>query len=397
MLNSHKKVFTMLASSALFLASFSGGAVAPAASDRIVNLGDSITDGYTYGQIIIQALKEAGKPVPAIICSGSGGNTAAQMAARVDKTVLVFKPQIVTFSAGTNDALKDVPCETYEKALREIAAKIKAEKSTMILLTPCEIVRLDGKTPEEKEAFGKKIKTRLDEFEAVIRKVASENKFIVAENRALMADAIKSGKNIMVADGIHPNYLGQTLIARSILDAMDCKDVQIPKTFEPKLFPGVIREWKMRVAPLDDKKKPLRIDADTVSRISPDESWQKYSIPEPAPETAVSPEDWNEQIRRNGFTLKLQEKVGKGMLQGVADIQSDKERQVYFQIGGAVSTLWLNGVKIHDQGTVWTGFHAGKERISATLKAGSNRVAVEITGTNFLLSVTDKMIWEDVL
>ena len=153
----------------------------------------------------------------------------------------------------------------------------------------------------------------------------------------------------------------------------------------------------MRVAPLDDKKKPLRIDADTVSKISPDESWQKYSIPEPAPEPAVSPEDWNEQIRRNGFTLKLQEKVGKGMLQGVADIQSDKERQVYFQIGGAVSTLWLNGVKIHDQGDAWTGFHAGKERIQATLKPGANRVAVEITGTNFFLSVTDKMIWEDEL
>ena len=46
---------------------------------RIVCLGDSITDGDTYPQIIMQSLREAGGRVPAVIYSGVGGNTAQMM------------------------------------------------------------------------------------------------------------------------------------------------------------------------------------------------------------------------------------------------------------------------------------------------------------------------------
>ena len=131
------------------------------------------------------------------------------MAARLDQTVLVFQPQWVAFSAGTNDALRDVIDEQYEKALREIVAKVQARGGRLVLLTPCEILRRDGKTPEEQEARRKKIEGRLASFEAIIRKVAAEEDCRVAENRALMLGAIRSGKTIMTEDGIHPNYRGQ--------------------------------------------------------------------------------------------------------------------------------------------------------------------------------------------
>ncbi len=375
----------------------SAEAMPPKETDVIVNLGDSITDGFTYGQIIMQALKEAGKPVPAIICSGIGGNTAKQMAARADKTVFAYNPQIVTFSAGTNDALHGVPPKEYEAALLEIAAKAKAKGIQMILLTPCVILSENGKTAEEKKANAKKTDEMLDCYEWIIRKVAKENGFLVAENRALMAEAVKAGKKIMTEDGIHPDYYGQTLIARSILDAMDCRDVQLPNVFEPKLFPGVIREWKMRVAPVDVKGKPVTLNEETVLLVNPDETWKTHEIPEAAPNPPVSAEDWLEQCRRNGYTLKLQETVGKGQIQAVADLKSDGERQVYFQIAIGVMNLWLNGKKIHEQGDAWTGFHAGKERVPATLKPGNNRIVVEVSGNNFFLSVTDKMIWEEEL
>jgi hypothetical protein len=45
---------------------------------------DSITDGYTYGQILMRALREAGKLRSAVICVGMAGDTATQMAARLE-------------------------------------------------------------------------------------------------------------------------------------------------------------------------------------------------------------------------------------------------------------------------------------------------------------------------
>ncbi len=124
--------------------------LAPKTSGRVVCLGDSITDGCTYPQLIVQALREAGRPAPTVVCAGVASDTAPQMAARVERTVLVFQPSLVTFSAGTNDALRGVSAEEYERALREIRARVRMqsakgkrqsakgrEPAGMILLTPC--------------------------------------------------------------------------------------------------------------------------------------------------------------------------------------------------------------------------------------------------------------------
>ncbi len=389
----------LLLASLLMSAGMAGStqAAAPAAADRLVCLGDSITDGYTYGQILIQALREAGKPVPAIICAGRSSDTAGQMAARLDRTVLVFQPQWVTFSAGTNDALRGVTNEQYEKALREIVARVQAQGGSLVLLTPCEILSRGGKTPAEQEARRKKIEGKLDGYEAIICKVAAEKRCLVAENRALMLEAIRSGKTIMTADGVHPNYRGQEIMARAILNALGCTDVALPRTFEPRLFPCVVRQWKMRLAPLDEKGHPPRLTAETAAQLHPDTSWKTCTLPDAAPANRPSAEDWLEQLRRNGFALKLQEQVGKGRIQAVAEIDAPAEKQAYLQIGIGASTVWLNGTKIHDQGNAWTGFHAGKERIAVKLRTGVNRLVVEIDGPHFFMGVSDELTWEGQL
>lgn len=369
----------------------------PLVSDRVVCLGDSITDGYTYPQILIQALREAGKPVPVIICSGIGGNTAPEMAVRLDKTVLVFKPQWVTFSAGANDALRKVTPTQYEQALRQIVDKTQAQGVRMLLLTPCVLLKRDGQTPHEKEAYGKQVQARLDDYERIIRTVAAEKGCMVAENRAVMEAAVKAGRTILAPDNVHPNYEGQALIARSILDAMGYKDVAIPRTFEPKLFPGIIREWKMRQAPLDDKKHEVRLTLETVMRLEPDSSWKTYTLPDPAPTNAPSAEDWSEQLRRNGFALGIPNQIGGKLVQAVAEVVSDHEKNVYLHIGGYVSTVWLNGILVHNQGETWTGFHAGKDRIPVMLKLGRNHLVVETGASHFLIAITGGLIWEDPL
>ena len=376
----------------------------PKATDRIVCLGDSITDGCTYPQIIVQALKEAGKPVPTVICSGVASDTAQQMEARLDKTVLAFRPTIVTFSAGTNDTFRGVTAAQYEQALRSIAKRVRALGGTMVLLTPCIVSPAKAadaaaqKTAAERAAAAEKV---IAEFEKAVRTVAAEEGFPVAENNALMQQARKEGKEVMSDDGTHPSYVGQSLMARSILDALGCKDVPLPAEFKPQLFPGIVPEWKMRPAPMvedeDGAKWPMMITAASIREIVPDDTWKAYKLPDAAPEPAASPADWWEQERRNGFGMLLGQTVGKGPFQGVAVIECKEARKAFINTGIGISSVWLNGVRVHDQAGAWTGFHAGKERLPVDLVAGKNVLVVEINAAQFFLSVTDKLTWEEDL
>lgn len=419
------------------------GSVGKAAMDtqnmRIVCLGDSITDGYTYGQIIMQALKDAGKPVPTIISAGVASDTAALMQARFDRDVLSFEPALVTFNAGTNDALHGVTADQYEASLRDIVQKCKDRKIPIILLTPCIInpaSRLKDASTKP-DATTKAVKDYQDattkaaageeqgqEYLAVIRKVAAEFNLPVAECNKLQREARAAGKEIMSPDGIHPNYFGQSLMAQSILDAMGLADIALPKEFKPTLFPGVIRQWKMR--PLDEivaameptsmpatagadgnaakaakpVAKPKLLTAEIVAALKIDENWKDFSIPSPA-ERPTSAEEWLEQIRRNGFGVGMDKAVGKGTIVGVATIQAEKDKKVYISVSTGVHSLYLNGKNLwthpcdsHGNET-WAGFHAGKERIEVQLPAGPNTLVAEFNAAQFFVSVNDKRTWEE--
>ena len=370
------------------------GQFRPTPAARVVCLGDSITDGCTYPQLVVQALREAGRPAPTVICAGVASDTAPQMAARLDATVLVFKPTCVTFSAGTNDALRGVSPADYEKALREISAKVKAQRGSMILLTPC-IVSPGKDADAAAKAKAEAAEALIAQYVAVIRKVAADEGYPVAENNALMQAARREGRELMADDGIHPNYLGQGLMARAILDAMGHADVPLPKEFRPALFPGVVREWRMRLAPLDEQGKPQRLTEASVRQLRPDDSWKTYSLPDPVPASKPPAEDWWEQERRNGFGLRVHEAVGKGLVQAVAVLDSPQPREAFINTGVGISTVWLNGARLHEQGPAWTGFHAGKERLPVQLRRGRNEIAVEIDGPQFFLSVTGKLAWEE--
>jgi len=358
-----------------------------ASSLRIVCLGDSITDGNTYAQLIMQALAEARLPVPACICSGVSGHTAEQMEDRFDKTVAAFKPDLVTFSAGTNDAIRNVTPEQYEKSVRAIFTKIRALDAHAIVLTPCEYLRDENK---------EEIDRRLDRCETTLRQVAKEYGFPIAENRALMRVAVGKGESLMIPDGIHPNYRGQQLMARSTLDAMGNADVPLPSTFQPRLFPGVVKKWKVRLAPCDADGQPVRLTPETSNPLASDDSWQSYALPEEEP-NAPTAELWEEQLRRNGFFTQLGKQLGKGPAQAWTEVHLEKARDAYAQISVHVATIWVNGIKVHDQGEAYNGNHAGKDRIPVTLQAGRNVVAIEIAGPFFYFGITPGLLWEDQL
>ncbi len=355
-----------------------------------------MTDGDTYPKIIMQSFRESGAPVPICICSGVGGDTAQMMDARFDKTVAIFKPDLVTVCEGTNDAFHNTSAEDYGKSIRSIVARVKAIGAKVMLLTPSECEARMGATDAEKDAFYANIEKHLNAYEAVIRQVAAENSCVMAENRKLMTDALKAGKTLFVEDNVHPNYLGQSLMARSILDALGHRDMALPKNFDPKPVPGLVGKWTLRPSPLDGKGEPVRLTEESVTKLTPDGDWISCTVPEKEP-VAASPEIWLEQMRRVGAVMKTDKYIGHVQLgQGVAEVNSVGGGPAYIQTGMGIATIWLNGVKAHDQMHIWTGGHAGKDRIPVTLVKGANTIVIEFKD-NFFLAVTPYMIWEDQL
>ncbi len=316
-----------------------------------------------------------------------------------ENDVAVLKPTIITLNSGTNDSFKDVSPESFEKSLREIVAKAKAINARLVLTTSSPInvqPNADAKIAAQNREKVMKAEALGAKYAEAIRKVAAEKGYPVAETFALMNKLRVEGKEVMTADCIHPNYLGQTMIARSILDAMKYPNVQIPKVFKQQMYPGVIKEWKMRVATVTDKKVQI-LDAETVKALQPDEAWKTYKLPDAPPAKLATTEDWIEQTRQSGFGLQLETVVGKGKIQAYTTIDCAAEKQAYISTGIGIDTIWLNGKNIFTQSKDWTGFHAGKERIKMQLNKGSNILVAELTGNQFFLSVTDEIIWEKEL
>ena len=101
-------------------------------------LGDSLTDGFTWPQLMIQAMKEAGKPVPWLINAAAGGDTAGERLNRLDDYVLKYSPtQVFIFLTGGNDAGKKRTPEQYAADMDEIMRRIKEKRIPVVVLIDC--------------------------------------------------------------------------------------------------------------------------------------------------------------------------------------------------------------------------------------------------------------------
>jgi lysophospholipase L1-like esterase len=346
-------------------------ASAPAA-ERIVFIGDSITDGHTYPLLVRQALAEAGKPVPVCVNAGVASDTAALVRKRLERDVLAYKPTLVTLSIGVNDALHKVKAEEYEADVSAVLERLKSEKIPVLVLTTTVL------GPKHAEA-----EKRLEEFNAILRRLAEKHGCRVAEVFKGMSAARTSGTKVLEPDEVHLSFDGYLVMARAVLDGLGHKDVPLPKEPKVELLPGVVRDWQIRAA--GDKET---LDDKSAGSLKPDDSWKRVSLPE----TEAQAHWWMDQERKRGYALSLGKSVGPGKSYlGVAYLESKEPRTVYVNTGADLRSVWLNGKRIF-KNEGWTGWHAGKERIPVTFEKGRNTLVIE-AGGQFFLSVTDNNDW----
>ena len=187
----------------------------PVSATTILALGDSLTAGYgldaghAMPDVLQAALKKDGKDVT-IINAGVSGDTAVQGAARLD-WALTDDVKAIILELGANDALRGLPPEQTDKALREIMDKAKAKNLPVLIL--------GMKAPPN---MGADYQAK---FDAIYPKLASD---YGATLYPFYLDGVAAQPQLNQPDGIHPNDQGVAIIVPKLLPFVEQLVAKLP-------------------------------------------------------------------------------------------------------------------------------------------------------------------------
>ncbi len=209
----------------------------------IVMFGDSTTAPRgslkVYATRVEAALQSVGSTL-SVFNSGIGGNTTRDALKRLQTDVLKYQPRLVVMQFGINDSAVNVwqkppateprvPLAEYLSNLRRMIAAAQEAKAKVILMTTNplrwtpKLKDLYGKPPYNPAAEDGFDSATLAGYNEALRKLAAELKVPLVDVRAAYPEfAAKHQTTIegMLLDGMHPNDLGQQLVAELLLPAI---------------------------------------------------------------------------------------------------------------------------------------------------------------------------------
>jgi len=210
---------------------FAGDAAALKKDDKIIMLGDSITQGGSgpkgYITVVQNAMNEKHKDLGIkVINKGISGNKVSNLQARLQKDVLDLKPNLVFIYIGINDVWhwdlpnhKGTTKEDFEAGLKDIIGKIKGVGARVILCTPSVIgEKTDGSNKQDK---------MLAEYADISRKVAKDEGLTLCDLSKAFWDYLKEHnkenkeKGVLTGDRVHLNEAGNKLVAETMLKALE--------------------------------------------------------------------------------------------------------------------------------------------------------------------------------
>lgn len=223
--------FPVLACAAVAMSNLQSAEPALQKDEKIVFLGDSITQGGVgkkgYVTLIKNDLNEKHKDLDiTVIGAGISGNKVPDLQRRLQKDVIAKKPTLVVIYIGINDVwhgesdpARGTSPEKYEAGLKEIIGKIQVAGARVVLCTPTVI--------GEKKAGANKLDKKLDEYADISRKVAKETKSTLCDLRKAFEDYLAKHnegdkeKGVLTTDRVHLNDAGNKLVAETILQTID--------------------------------------------------------------------------------------------------------------------------------------------------------------------------------
>ncbi len=199
--------------------------------DKVAFLGDSITSNGAvppggYVRLVESGLAQQGVKIE-VIAAGVSGNTSKDMLARLERDVLAKKPTLMTLSCGVNDVWHGptgVALEIYKQNIRAIVDRAQAASIKVVILTATMISEDPAAANNQKlEAYNDFLRALAKEKDLPLADLNADEQ---AELKRLAAEKPVKG-NILTADGVHPNALGDEMMATGILKAFGLSDKQL--------------------------------------------------------------------------------------------------------------------------------------------------------------------------
>ena len=176
---------------------------APAAGeDRVIFMGDSITDGWgrRYGKFF------PGKPY---VNRGISGQTTPQMLIRFRPDVVALKPKAVVILAGTNDIAGNTGPMTLEAiednliSMADLAAANGIRVVFSSVMPVCDYIQNQtGRRPNEK----------IIALNQWMKDYAAKHNIVYLDYFTVMLDDNSVLKKELTFDGLHPNDAGYELM-----------------------------------------------------------------------------------------------------------------------------------------------------------------------------------------
>jgi lysophospholipase L1-like esterase len=180
------------------------GTVKPPAKNenRVVFLGDSITDGWKLDQYF---------PGKGYINRGISGQTTPQMLVRFRPDVMDMKPKVVVILAGTNDLAGNtgpMSVEAIEGNIMSIAELAKANHIYVVLSSVMPVNDYEQRDGKPIVQTVRRPPAKILELNAWIKKYAADNDLGYLDYFAAMVDDKGFFKADITYDGLHPNAQG---------------------------------------------------------------------------------------------------------------------------------------------------------------------------------------------
>ena len=188
--------------------------LAPAnpAEDRVVFVGDSITDSWKLEKYF------PGKPY---VNRGIGGQTTPQMLIRFRPDVIDLNPKVVVILAGTNDIAGNTGPMTLGEIEANLATMTELAHLHGIRVVLSSVTPVSDYTERSKKYFPLRPPDQILEINRWIKDYAARNNCIYLDYFSAMVDDKGLLQRDLSEDGLHPNDKGFAVMAPLAQKAID--------------------------------------------------------------------------------------------------------------------------------------------------------------------------------
>ncbi len=175
----------------------------PAGENRVVFLGDSITDSWDLAKYF------PGKPYTN---RGISGQTTPQMLVRFRQDVIALRPKVVVILAGTNDIAGNTGPMTLEEIEANYASMAELARAHGIRVVLSSITPVNGYTEKAQRFFPLRSPREIQDLNHWLKDYAAKNGDVYLDYFSAMVDDKGLLKLELSEDGLHPDDAGYRLM-----------------------------------------------------------------------------------------------------------------------------------------------------------------------------------------